>query len=239
MKKKNGKVFCLLFFLSFDGLAFCWLGLFSDQNVCNNDDDHKMMIITTSVAFSFSSIDSFDVVGRVEAHSSVFATFAPSLFVLVFQFLEYVACNSKVSKGYVEKTSNEKHFSSRRVLRAVRRLPGTTIGKGSCGSRKTAVRRLNFVTFLEAQFVKFGTFIVVKGLDGHARLAIIDQSFVGVFVPFFFFKRIAFRSPRTVAHCRRRRRRPAASSLAVVLVASAAAVTGILCRSRRRCHGTD
>ena len=52
-KKKRKSIFSSFFFLSFDGLAFCWLGLFSDQNVCNNDDDHKMMIITTSVASSF------------------------------------------------------------------------------------------------------------------------------------------------------------------------------------------
>lgn len=36
------------------------------------------------------SIDRLNVVGRVETHSTIFATFAPALFVFVLQFLENV-----------------------------------------------------------------------------------------------------------------------------------------------------
>lgn len=51
-------------------------------------------------------------------------------------------------------------------------------------------------TLFEAQFVKFSAFVVVESLDGDARLTVIDQGFVWIFVPFFFFKWVAFRSAR-------------------------------------------
>lgn len=74
-------------------------------------------------------------------------------------------------------------------------------------------------TFLETQFVKFGTFIIVESPDGNARLTIIDQGFVGVFVPFFFLKWIPFRSARPVAH-------GWTSAVVLISVAAAAASDG-------------
>ncbi len=63
---------------------------------------------------------------------------------------------------------------------------------------KSAVKKKsrNKQTLFEAQFIKFSAFVVVESLDGNARLTVIDQGFVWIFVPFFFFKWVAFRSAR-------------------------------------------
>lgn len=93
------------------------------------------------------------------------------------------------------------------------------------------------LAFLETQFVKFGTFVVVESSDGNARLTIIDQGFVGIFVPFFFLEWVPFRSARSVADGR--------TSTVVLIGITASSGAGIFTRvgatagSRRRRSGSD
>lgn len=105
--------------------------------------------------------------------------------------------------------------------------------------QKTKIRR----TFFEAQFVKFRTLVVVKSFDGNARFSVIDQGFVGIFVPFFLLEWVAFRSVcRSVADV-------CTFSTSVVLIGIAVVADRTSARTfaarvaaaatQSRCHGSN
>lgn len=61
-----------------------------DQQQKENDAFHILSFFGTYLQHIFS-IDSFDVIGRIETHSPVFTTFAPALFVFILQLFKNIA----------------------------------------------------------------------------------------------------------------------------------------------------